>query len=171
MWKAELLDIDGDKSREIEFKPTTHIGVRPRNLFTVGEEKNGFWESCNQQKGLGARIGDIGLRLAGRLEPFLAAEAGPSRAPLRPSGPVPAVTLEEGRIPLNLTIGKVHQADSLTPTGGRGQRAHKPRKYFGETSPASRNRKWSPHEGRKRSNRKADDNGRTTTHKARGDKG
>lgn len=113
--------------------------------MTVRKEKDGFWKDCNQQKRLGAGIGGVGLRAAERLKPFLAAEGGPSIAPSRSSEPIPAVALEGASI----TVDIHHQADSLTPTSGRGQRAHKPRKFFGETSPASRDRRRGPHEGEK----------------------
>lgn len=148
-WKTELLSIDEDKRRERELKPAAHIGIRPRNPITIREKKESFGKDCDQQTRLGAGIGCMGLRAAQRLKPFLAAEVGPSRAPSRPSEPIPAVALEEARPTLNLTIDMPHQAGSLTPTGGRGQRAHKPRKFFGERSPASRDRKQGPHEGEK----------------------
>lgn len=91
----------------------------------------------------------MGLRAAKRLRPYLAAEGGPPRAPSRPSEPIPAVAREGARLPINLTVGMPPQADSLTPNSGRGQRAHKPRKFFGETSPASRDRRRGPHDGEK----------------------
>lgn len=146
-WKSELLSIDEDKWRERKLKPAAHIGIRPRNPITVREGKDGFWKDCNQQKRSGAGIRGMGLRAAERLKPFLAAEVGPSRAASPPSEPIPSLALEEALLPLNLTIDMPHQVGSLTPTGGRGQRAHKPRKFFGETSLASRDRKRGPHEG------------------------
>lgn len=146
-WKSELLSIEEDKRLERELKPTAHIGIRSRNPTTVREEKDSFWKDCNQQRRLGAGIGGMRLRAAKRLKPFPAAEVEPSRAPSRPSEPIPSLALEEAFLPLNLTVDMPHQADSLTPTGGRGQRAHKPRKFFGETSQASRDRKRGPHEG------------------------
>lgn len=148
-WKSELLSIDEDQSRERELKPAAHIEIRPRNPITVRKEKDSFWKDYNQQKRLGAGIGGVGLRAAKRLMSYLAAEGGPPRAPSRPSEPIPAVAREGARLPINLTIGMPPQADSLTPNSGRGRRAHKPRKFFGETSPASRDRRRGPHDGEK----------------------
>lgn len=148
-WKSELLSIDEDQSRERELKHAAHIEIRPRNPSTVRKEKDSFWRDSNQQKRLGAAIGGVGLRAAERLKPFLSGEGGPSRAPSRQSEHMPAVALEGARLSLNLTVDMPPQADSLTPTSGRGQRAHKPRKFFGETSPASRDRRRGPREGEK----------------------
>lgn len=146
-WKSELLSIDEDQSRERQLKPTAHIEIRPRNLSTVRKGKDSFWKDSNQQKRLGAAIGGVGLRAEETLKPFVAAEAGPSRAPSRQSDHMPAVALEGARLTPNLTVDMPHQADSLTPTSGRGQRARKTRKFFGETSPASRDRRQGPREG------------------------
>lgn len=137
-WKSELLNIEKDQRRERELKPAAHREMRSRNPITVREERNTVRKDCNQQKRLGAGIWG---NTAPRLKPSLAAEVGVSRAPSRTSEPIPAVALREAHPPLNRTIGMPHHADSLTPRSGRGQRAHKPRKFFGETSPASRNRR------------------------------
>lgn len=144
-WKTELLNIDDDDRRERELKPAADMNIRPRSPITAQEQKDSFWEDRNQQKRLGVGIKGMELRVVGRLQPFLAEEAGPSKTPSRPSGPLPAAALEEDCLPLNLTTNMPHPADSLTPTGGRGQRAHKPRKFFGETSSASRDKKRGPH--------------------------
>lgn len=95
-------------------------------------EKDSVSEDWNEQRILRAGIEGMELRAAGRSELFLSSriKAIKSTLPSRPSGPVPAVSLEGARLFLGLKIGMRQQADSLTPTGGRGQRSHKPRKIL-----------------------------------------
>ena len=81
----------------------------------------------------------MGLRAMGRVESSLAAEAGPSRAPAEAEA-------EEGETITMRTPQKPMQ-DQIGPSfGGRGQRAHKPRQFFGETSLATRFQRRGPHE-------------------------
>lgn len=143
-WKSELLNIEEDQRREGEIKPAARMEIRPRNPITVSKGKDSIWKDFNQQKSF---VAGIGGSAAERLKRPLAAEVGASRASSRTSEPVTAVAPGEAHPPLNRTIGMPHHADSLTPRSGRGQRAQKPRKFFGETSPASRYRRQGPHEG------------------------
>lgn len=141
-WKSEWLNIDDTNRRERGIKPAAHTEIRPRSPNTVREEKNCFWEDWNEQKRLRAGIGDRGLHVAGRVEPFPAAEAGPSRAPVEVEAEGEGVTIT--RSSQTLTQGQANPS-----TCRRGQRAHKPRKLFGETSPVSRDQERGPHEGGK----------------------
>lgn len=145
-WKSELLNIEEDQRREGEIKPAARMEIRPRKPITVRKGKDSIWKDFNKQKSSGAGIRGSA---AERLKRPLAAEVGASRASSRTSEPITAVAPGEAHPPLNRTIGMPHHADSLTPRSGRGQRAHKPRKFFGETSPASRYRRQGSHEGQK----------------------
>lgn len=142
-WKSEWLNIEDTKRQERGLKPAAHIGITPRRPNTVREEDNRFWEGWNEPKRLGVGVSDMELRAVERVVGFPAAEAGPSRAPVKAEAEEEKTTIT----PSSQTPPTQDQADPST--SGRGQRARKPRKFFGETSTASRDQKRVPREGKK----------------------
>lgn len=139
-WESEWLDIDDDIRQDRGLKPAARMGIRPKSLNPTRSEGNRFFEGLNEQKTSGAGVRDAGLRTAGRA--FPAADVEPSSVSVEAEAEIGITTIT----PLSQTP----MQDQAHPLNcGRGQRARKPRKFFGETSPASSDQKRGSHEREK----------------------